>query len=806
METLSKDIRYALRSLLKRPGFTAIAVITLALSIGANTAIFSAVNALLLNPLPFAELDRLVAVWDAIPSRGVERNETTVANFLDWRSQNQTFEQLGLYRWWSANLTGNDSPERVQGFLVTANFLDILGVQPHIGRRFLAGEDEPGRDAVTILSYGLWQRRFGGDPNILNQTVTINGASRTVVGVMPQGYNFPRGADLLAPLSFTPNLVNNRVSHSYLAIGKLKPGINVEAADADLKSIAARLEKQYPESNTGWGVAVYPLLEDTVRLYQTALLILMGAVGLVLLIACANVASLTLARAAGRQREIAVRAALGASRWRIVRQLLTESLIVALLGGALGILIGSWGVDLMRAANPAEVAKFIPGWEQFGLNLPVLGFTLIVSLSSAIVFGLAPAWQGSKPDLNKELKEGGRHATSGSQRLRRLLVVSEIALAFMLLVSAGLLIRSFLSLLQTNPGFNPDNIITMNLVLPSSKYSDDPKRAAFYRELMQRVENLPGVESTAIVNHLPLGGSNSSTGFLIEGEPEPVPGEVPDGRYRVCSPHYFETMGIRVLAGRPFTPQDNAGSPPVVIVNETLARKFWPGRNPLGQRMRSNGPLERNPWMEVVGVVEDVRHELNLPVTPDFYLPHEQDSWNSMVVTARSRVDPMSLVEPIRQQVWSIDKDQPVFDIRSMQQVLSQSVFLHSFASALLAVFAGIALILAAVGIYGVMAYAVTQRTHEIGVRMALGAQSGDVLRMVVRNGMTLAMIGLAVGLAGAWALTRFMQSLLVGVSSTDALTLTLVSVGLLLVALLACYVPARRAMRVNPLEALRYE
>jgi putative ABC transport system permease protein len=806
MEGLRSDIRYAIRNLIARPGFTAIAVITLALGVGGTTAIFSAVNALLVKPLDFPQLDRVVAVWENKPSRGVERNEASMANYLDWRKQNQSFEHLGLYRWWSTNLTGVEPPERIQGFLVTANFLEVTGVKPIIGRGFTPDEDQPGKSPVAILHYGLWQRRFGGDPNIVNKTITLNGIVRTVIGVMPQGYTFPKGADVLAPLTITPELEQSRQNHSYLIVGRLKPNVTVAQAQADLDTIAARLEKQYPESNTGWGIVVYPIVEDTVRFYSAALWILMGAVALVLLIACANVANLMLARAASRQKEIALRAALGASRWRIIRQLLVESLLLAFVGGAVGVLIAYWSVDLLRTLNPGDASKFAPGWDQLGINVPVLAFTLVVSVLSGFLFGLAPAWQSSKPNLNSALKEGGRYSSTGSHRLRRLLVISEVALSLMLLVGAGLLMRSFVQLLKTNPGFNPDNILTMNLVLPAANYKEPAQRAAFYEELVRRAEAVPGVESAGAVNYLPLGGSNSSDAFLIEGTPEPPPGQDFIGRYRVCTPRFFETLSIRILKGRGFTEQDKSDSPPVIIVNETLAKRFWPNTDPVGKRMRFAGPLERNPWMEVVGVTQDVKHELNLAVTPDFYLPLSQDPWSSMVLVAKTKVEPMALAWSMRQQVWSIDKDQPVFDVRTMQQVRSLSVSLYSFSSVTLGIFAVVALILAAIGIYGVMAYAVTQRTHEIGVRMALGARAGDVLRLVVKNGMTLALIGVAAGLAGAWALTRYLSSLLVGVSATDAFTLIGVSIGLLIVALLACYIPARRATKVDPLVALRYE
>ena len=806
MENLVSDVRYALRSLLRRPAFTIIAVLTLAIGIGANTAIFSAIHSLLLKPLPFPELDRVVAIWDKLPSRGVKHNEVTMANYLDLRSQTQSFEQLALYRWWNANLTGIDPPERIQGFLVTANYLDAIGMKPILGRNFFAEENQPGKDAVAIITHSLWQRRFGGDPNILNKTVTINSIVRTIVGVMPEHFNFPKGAEIYAPLPLTPELMKSRGNHSYYVIGRLKPRASIESSQAEIDNIMARLEQQFPETNKGWGATVFPIVADTVRLYDTALWVMMAAVGFVLLIACANVANLMLVRATGRQREIALRAALGASRWRIVRQLLTESLIVALIGGGIGTLVGFWGIDALRVSNPGEAAKFAPGWYQLGINFPVLMFTVGLSLLSGIVFGLAPALQVSKPNLNESLKEGSRQTSGTSHRLRSLFVVAEVALSLVLLVGAGLLARSFLSLLKTDPGFNPDNLITMNLVLPFAKYKEEPQVAAFYNDLLQRVKAQPGVESAAFVNYLPLGGANSSDSYLVEGLPEPAPGQENDGRYRVATPDYFRTMGIPIVHGRGFTDQDKAGAPSVVIVNETLARKHWPGGDAIGKRIRFYGPPERTPWREIVGVVRDVKHELNIPVEPEYYLPHAQDPWNAMVMVARTSVEPASLAAALRQQVWTIDKDQPVFDVKTMYEVRSASVALYSFSSVMLAIFAVVALLLASIGIYGVMAFAVTQRTQEIGIRMALGARARDVLKLVVRHGMKLALIGIAVGLVASVALTRFMAGLLFGVEATDLLTFSVVSVCLLLAAFVACYLPARRATKVDPLVALRHE
>ena len=805
MDSLLSDIRYGVRSLIKRPGFTAIAVLTLALGIGANSCIFSAINALLLKPLPIPNQDRVMTIWDKDLSHW-DHNEVTMANYLDLRAQNQTFEQLALYSWWSANLTGVETPERVQGFQVTANFFDAIGVKPMMGRGFYEEENQPGKDAVAIITNSLWQRNFGADPNIINKTVTLNTISRTIVGVMPPRFNFPKGAEVYAPIALKPELIRNRMTHQYYVLGRLKPGSSQQSAQADIDTILARLEKQYADTNTGLHATVIPVLQDTVRMYDVALWVMMGAVGFVLLIACANVANLMLARASGRQKEIALRAALGASRWRIVRQLLTESVIVALIGGALGVLVAFWGIDLLRGANPGEAAKYAPGWDQLGINLPVLAFTVGLSLLSGLVFGLAPSLQVSKPNLNNALKEGGRSGLGGSHRLRSSLVVFEIALSLVLLVGAGLLVRSFLSLMKTNPGFVPDHLMTMNLVVPRAKYKEDTQLISFYSELVQRAETVPGVQSAAIVNFIPLAGSNASDAFLVEGLPEPPPGQDYVGRYRVCTPDYFQTMGIAILRGRDFTASDKADTGPVAIINETMARKYWTNGDAVGKRFRFMGAPEKRPWIEIVGIVQDVKHELNIPVEPEYYLPYPQDVWSSMVLVARTTVDPASTASALRQQVWAIDKDQPVFDVKTMDEVRSVSVALYSFSSVMLAIFAGVALILAAVGIYGVMAFAVTQRTQEIGIRMALGAKGIDVLKLVLRNGMSMALIGVGIGLAGAWGLTRFLSKLLVGVSTTDLLTFSIVTFTLLLAAFLACYLPARRATKVDPLVALRYE
>ena len=803
MQSLIQDLRYSLRMLGKNPGFTLIAVITLTLGIGINSAIFSAVNALLVKPLPFKDLDRIVALWERVPNQGVERNETAAANYFDWSSQQKSFEQTAIYRWWTANLTGVDYPETLQGVRVSASLFDVLGVKPLHGRVFTREEEQPANENVVILNYGLWQRRFGGDPGIIGKNIPINGVQRAVVGVMPLEFNFPGGSEMLAPLALTPDELQNRGSHYLLAVARLKADASIMQAQAELDTIMARLEQQYPNTNTGRGLGVFPLLKDTVRHYDQALLTLMCAVGFVLLIACANVANLLLARAAGRNKEMAIRAALGASRWRIVRGLFTESLVLALIGGSLGVLLAFWGSDLMKSAIPAEYMNFIPGWKHIGIDLNVLIFTLALSMLTGLFFGLAPALQASKPDLNVALKEGGKlSGGSGKRRLRSGLVIAEVALSFVLLILAGLMMESFIRLIRADPGFSSENVMTMELTLPEAKYREDNQRVAFYRQLFEQVEMLPGIEFAGAVNHLPLGGSNTSTSFLVEGVPEPPPGQDFDGRWRICSPHYFQALGMSLRDGRAFTDQDRAGSQPVVIVNETLARRYWPNERAVGKRIRFTGDPARNPWMLVVGVVRDVKHELKLAVTPEFYQPHAQAAWGEMVLVARTRSEPVALAPAIRAEVLKLDKDQPVARLRTMEQVGRESVMVERHSMIALGIFSTFALLLAAIGLYGVMSYAVTNRTSEIGIRVALGARPPDVLKLVIVQGMGLVITGIAIGMIASLGLTYLLSKL----NTTAPWTFSACALLLTIVALLACWIPARRATQVDPMVALRNE
>jgi predicted permease len=809
LHSIWQDLRYGLRSLAKNPGFTAVALIALALGIGANTAIFSVINTVLLRPLPYQDPGRLVVVWEDRTKNGYPRDTPAAGNFNDWREQNQVFEGMAAVANMSFNLTGAGEPERIDGRRVSAGLFPLLGVEPQLGRAFLPEEDQPGVGRVVLLSHGLWQRRFGADPALIGRALTLNGESHTVVGVMPPHFQFPTAEDeLWVPIAFTPNEAANRGRHFLQVFARLKPGVALEQAQAEMNTISARLQQQYPNSNTDVGAAVVPLHEQLVGDIKPALLVLLGAVGFVLLVACANVANLLLARAAARQKEIALRVALGASRTRLLRQFLTESVLLGLLGGGLGLTLALWGVNLLKAFIPTEVAQA----RAVAIDGRVLGFTLLVSVLTGIIFGLVPAAQASKFNLNDTLKEGGRESAAGRRgnRVRSLLVVAEVAVSLILLIGAGLLINSFLRLRSVDPGFRTDNLLTMRVVLPQQKYPEPAQRSAFYTEMLGRVEALPGVRSAAVTTNLPLTFKGNSIGVSIEGRPDPGPGQRPSVVTRVVSPEYFRTMGIALMRGRQFGREDRADTPSVAVINETMARRFWPGEDPLGKRITPGaaGSTDPDDWITVVGIARDVRQfELEAEPKPQMYLSYEQAAFfepGDLVVS--TEVEPLSLAGAVRQAVWSVDRDQPVSDIRTMQDVLSTSLARQRFSTLLLALFAAVALALAAVGVYGVMSYTVAQRTHEIGIRLALGAQGGDVLRLAVGQALRLVCAGAVVGLLGALALTRVMSSLLYGVSATDPATLAGISAVLVGVGLLAGYIPARRAAKVDPMIALRYE
>jgi predicted permease len=807
METLWQDLRFGVRILAKKPAFTAVAVLALALGIGANTAIFSVVNTILLTPLPYKEPDRLMMIWENQIIRGVERDTPSPANYIDWRDQNQSFENMAAFTGQSFNLVGVGDPERLEGQRVSSTLFPILGVEAIAGRVFLPEEDEPGNNNVALISQSLWQRRFNSDPGLIGRPLTLNGQSITVVGVIGTKHQFPhRETDVWVPIAFDSGEAARRGSHYLQVVGRLKPGVNRQQAHTDLNTIASRLEEQFPHTNSGTAVTVLPLHEQLVGDIRPALLILLGAVGFVLLIACANVANLLLAQAASRQKEISIRTALGASRFRVVRQLLTESIVLSAVGGAAGLLLAFWSIDLLSPLIPQNLSQV----QGVSLDSRVLIFTLVILLMTGIIFGLAPALQASNPNLNETLKEGGRGTSGGlrQNRIRSLLVISEVALALVLLVGAGLMIRSFARLGGVNPGFQPENLLTMRVVLPDNKYATLEQRAAFYDQMIERVESLPGVESASVISWLPLrmiGGSNS---FTIEGRPEPEPGQGPIASFRTISPNYFRTMGIPVMDGRALSERDTAGSTNVTVINQTMARRFWPDENPIGKRIKLGGARSQAPWLEIVGIVGDVKQAgLDLDTRPEMYRTYAQPSFfapRDLVV--RTTSNPLGLAGAVRSEIWAIDKDQPVSSVQTMENILADSIARSRFNMLLLGIFAGVAMVLSAVGIYGVMSYSVAQRTHEIGIRMALGAKPSHVLKLVVRQGMTLAAIGVAGGIVAALALTRLMTSLLFGVSATDPLTFTAISLTLVLVALAASYIPARRAAKVDPCEALRYE
>ena len=804
-----KDLRYGIRNLLKRPGLTAVALVTLALGIGVNTAIFSAVDSVLLRPLPFSDPDRLVAVWEHTPHLGIERNQFAPANYFDLRTQNQVFEDVGAFSDLSINLTGAGEPEQLDGQLVTANVFKLLGVQPALGRTFTADEDQLGREHVAVLSDGLWRRRFNRDPGIINRNVTLNGESFTIIGVMPAGFFFPvRETELWVPWAMEPDQASGRGDHYFQLVARLKPRVTRPQANAEAESIAARLAAEYPRTNEGLGFVVNSFHEDYVGDLHRPMLILFAAVGLVLLIACANVANLLLAQATTRRREIAIRMALGARRWTIARQLLTESLLLATSGGLLGVLAAMWGVQALSKLLPESLSKL----QAVSVDSRVFLFSIGVTVLTAIAFGVVPALHAARANPGDTLAETGRDPAGGlsGRYLRRGLVIAEVALAVVLLVGAGLLIRSFQRLRQVDLGFKPDNLLTMRVVLPMPKYLKQETRRAFFDQLLQRVEDLPGVEAAGVNTFLPLSTSGMKFSFSVEGRTMPSDTDLPFALYRVVSPDYFRAMGIPVQRGRVFDTRDSADSLPAVVVNRHLAEQFWPGEDPTGKRLKIGPADSPNPWATVVGVVGDVRQAgLYGEQLPELYAPYAQErrSWAApRDLVVRTRGDAASLAGTVRDAVWAVDKDQPVSNIRTMEQVLAATISRERFQMLLLSLFASLALVLACVGLYGVISYAVAQRTHEIGIRMALGAQSADVLRLVIRQGMILTLAGLLIGLAGGLMVTRVMTDMLYGVTARDVVTFMSAGGLLIVVAFLACYLPARRATKVDPLIALRYE
>ncbi|MCI0388493.1 MAG: ABC transporter permease [Acidobacteria bacterium] len=799
---LWQDLRYGARTLLKNPGYTTIAALMLALGIGANTAIFSVLDAVLLRPLPYADPDRLFIVWERPPK--FPRNSVAVANFLDWQSQNKVFAQMAARSGRSFNLSG-EKPEKITGWLVSPNYFDLLGAQPALGRGFTPEEEQAGRNRVVVLTHRLWRERFGADPNLIGGAVTLDGERYTVVGVLkPEGV-FDRAApQIYAPLTFDTNR-NNRSSHFLTVYARLKPNVTLEQAQAEMAAIASGIAALSPETNKGWGVTLDSLRNQTIRkeLRQTVQT-LFAAVVCVLLIACANLANLTLARAAARQKEQAIRAALGATRWRLIRQFFAESLLLAVAGTALGALLGRWLLNVFTALTPGGT---LPAGAEPDLNWRALLFTLGISLLTALFFGLAPAWQASKPNLNETLKVGGAGAVAGRRRFSSLLIVGEVALALTLLVGAGLLIRSLLRLQRVELGFAPQNVLTMHVTLPSEKYSAPERVAAFYEDALRRIKALPGVQQAALVTDLPIVGWTYGAFFGIEGKPDGGPSQRPGAHLQVISPDYFRALAIPLIKGRDFTERDAAGATRVIIINETLARRHFAGEDPIGKRLYLDSGAQ---LYEIVGIAGNVKvYGLGdqLPEeNPEIYAPFTQNPTRNSFLAIRTANAPLALAGPAQREIQTLDKDQPVTSVRSLEQIVGASLADERFNTTLIGLFAFVATLLAALGLYGLISWTVTQHTREIGVRMALGAQARDVLKLVIGQGMTLALVGVGLGLVAASATMRFMASLLYGVTATDPLTFAAVSALLVIVALLACYVPARRATKVDPLIALRSE
>ncbi|HKQ93116.1 MAG TPA: ABC transporter permease [Blastocatellia bacterium] len=807
MQTLLQDLRYGARTLWKNPGFTLIAVVTLSLGIGANTAIFTVVNAALLRGLPYRAPERLVHLFESAPQKAFAQREFSYPDYQDYQ-RSQAFEGLGAYSGGGGILTGRGEPQRIFAPAASANFFSVLGVEPLLGRTFREGEDKPGAERVTVLTYGMWRRVFGGDPGVIGQTLTVNNNQYTVVGVLPPSFQFAlRQADLWLPYQPTPNQLSRRFMHGTNLIGRLRPGVSLEQAHAETSAITQRITEEHKESHAGTLLLLTPLQEQVTGSVKPALLALLAAVSFVLLMVCANVASLLLARSLARQKEIALRAALGATRVRIIRQLLTEATLLSSLGGLGGLLVAGLGLDALIAALPQNQLAAMPFFETLRLDPGILLFALALALLTGLVFGLAPALQASRLDLQGALKDGGR-ASGGvaGQRLRSALVGSEIALAVVLLVGAGLMMKSLLRLMQVNLGFDPTNVLTMTVVLPMGKYTDPNRMVAYYQQAQERLAGLPGVTGAGAVSQLPLQPGNT-TRFIVEGEPAPPPGQETEANIRVASANYFQALGIPLAQGRNFAESDNTDATRVAIINQSLAEKLFGGRSAVGRRLLF--PSFPNQSVEIVGVVGDVKTTgLDQAARPVLYYPFTQNASIATNLVLRAKADAAAVANAARNECRALEPDVAIFNVQTMETLIEQTpaAFMRRAPAWLTGIFAGVALLLAALGVYGVVSYSVSQRTREIGVRMALGARRADILKLVLRQGLSLTLIGVASGTVAALALTRWLDSLLYEVSARDPLTFALVIGALTLVALLACYIPARRAAKVEPVVSLRHE